>query len=217
MPASEEDFYDNRRRYQWARNRVAYLDKDARPYVHLMDGGLADNIGLRSLEDAFLRTSGFIRRLINEGEIDKLVFIVVNARTEDQDGLSRSESPPSLRTVAFKTATVALDNYSFETIEFMRDHATARKQTQKVIAACQKMLDKCEGQHLPELAKTIDPYVIEVNFEAIPDPVRRNYFLGLPTSFSLSRDQVKELVEIGPQLLDQSPDFKAMLDSLSGH
>ncbi len=212
-----EDFYDNRRRYQWARNRVAYLDKDARPYVHLMDGGLADNIGLRSLGDAFLRTSGFIRRLINEGEIDRLVFIVVNARTDDQDGLSRSESPPGLGTVAFKTATVALDNYSFETIEFMRDHATARKQTQKVIAACQKMLEKCSAQRLQQLAKTIDPYVIEVNFEAIPDPERRNYFLGLPTSFSLSRDQVKDLIEIGPQLLDQSPDFKALLESLSRH
>ncbi|WP_239795385.1 patatin-like phospholipase family protein [Candidatus Nitrotoga arctica] len=213
----KEDFYVNRRRYQWALNQLAYLDKEARPYVHLMDGGLADNIGLRPLEDAFLRTSGFIRSLINEGEIDRLVFIVVNARTDDQGDFSRAESPPSLGTVAFKTATIALDNYSFETIEFMRDLAAARKQTQMVIAACQKMLDKCMGQRLPQLAKTIEPYVIEVNFEAISDPGRRNYFLGLPTRFSLSRNQVKDLVDIGPQLLDQSPDFKALLESLSGN
>lgn len=213
----EEDFYTNRRRYQWAHNRLAYLDKDARPYVHLMDGGLADNIGLRPLEDAYLRTSGFIRRLMSAGEIEKLVFIVVNARTDDQDDLSRAESPPSLGTVAFKTATIALDNYSFETIEFMRELATARKQTQIVIDACQQKLEKCPGQHLPKLAKSIDPYVIEVNFEAIHDPSRRRYFLGLPTSFSLSHAQVNDLVEIGPQLLDQSPDFKALLDSLTQH
>lgn len=212
----KEDFYSNRRRYQWSLSQLSYLDKEARPYVHLMDGGLADNIGLRPLEDAFLRTSGFIRGLINEGKIKKLVFLVVNARTDDQDDLSRAETPPSLGTVAFKTATIALDNYSFETIEFMRSLASARKQAQMVVDACQKMLDKCSGQNVPKFAKAIDPYVIELNFEAIRDPERRRYFLGLPTSFSLSRDQVKDLIEIGPQLLDESPDFKTMLDSLSG-
>jgi NTE family protein len=216
-----EDFYNNRRRYQWARNRLAYLDKEARLYVHLMDGGLADNIGLRPLEDAYQRTSGFIRPLILNKEIDKLVFIVVNARTADQDDLSRSESPPGLGAVAYKTATVALDNYSFETIEFMRDLATARKQTQTVVAVCRQKLEQCprqdQPQRLPGLAQAIDPFVIEVNFEAIVDPARRRYFLGLPTSFVLSREQVRDLVEIGPQLLDGSPDFKAMLEALSAH
>ena len=95
---------------------------------------------------------------------------VVNARTADQDALSRSESPPGLGTVAFKTATIALDNYSFETIEFMRELATARKQTQTVLTACQQKLDQCPGQTLPKLAKSLDPYVIEVNFEALADP-----------------------------------------------
>lgn len=210
----EEDFHVNRRRYQWAKNRLAYLDKAARPYVHLMDGGLADNIGLRPIEDAFQRTSGFIRQLISAGEIEKLVFVVVNARTADQDALSRSESPPGLGTVAFKTATIALDNYSFETIEFMRELATARKQTQMVLTACQQKLDQCPGQTLPKLAKSLDPYVIEVNFEALADPERSRYFLGLPTSFALSREQVKDLVEVGPQILEQSPDFKGLLESL---
>jgi len=210
----EEDFHVNRRRYQWAKNRLAYLDKEARPYVHLMDGGLADNIGLRPIEDAFQRTSGFIRRLISAGEIEKLVFVVVNARTADQDELSRSESPPGLGTVAFKTATIALDNYSFETIEFMRELATARKQTQMVLAACRQKLEQCPEQTLPKLAKSLDPFVIEVNFEALADPERRRYFLGLPTSFVLSREQVRDLVEVGPQILEQSPDFKSLLESL---
>jgi hypothetical protein len=34
------------------------------------------------------------------------------------------------------------------------------------------------------LAADIEPYVIEINFEAIPDPARRNYF---PTGIRWTR------------------------------
>jgi hypothetical protein len=37
----------------------------------------------------------------NLGQIEKLVVIVVNTRTEDQDVISRKESPPKLDTVAY--------------------------------------------------------------------------------------------------------------------
>lgn len=209
------DYTTNRRRYQWARDRLVYLDKEARPFVHLMDGGLADNIGLRGIESDYQRSSGLTNRLINNGEIEKLVIIVVNARTEDQDSLSRDEEPPGLKTVAFKTATVSLDNYSFETVEFMKDLRRERLKAQKNIAVCQERLDNCPGSpRLPAFAAPLDPYVIEVNFEALPDPDRRSYFLSLPTSFSLSREQVDRLIGVPGELLDSSADFRALLLSL---
>ena len=43
------DYYIDRRRYTWAEHQSTYLDKGATPYVHVMDGGLADNIGWRAL------------------------------------------------------------------------------------------------------------------------------------------------------------------------
>lgn len=209
------DYGTNRRRYQWARDRIAYLDKEARPFVHLMDGGLADNIGLRGVESAYQRSSGLINRLINDGAIEKLVVIVVNARTEDQDSLSSDEAPPGLKTVAFKTATVSLDNYSFETVEFMRDLRRERVQAEKNIAACRQRLDQCPGSApLPAFAAPLDPYVVEVNFEALPDPDRRRYFLALPTSFALSAEQIDRLIDVAGELLDGSADFRTLLQGL---
>jgi NTE family protein len=116
---AEQDYFLNRRRYQWARNRLSFLDKPERPYVHIMDGGLADNIGLRAIDSAYRR--GFIRHRLNDGLIEKLVVVVVNARTEAQDEVMRMESPPSLAFVAYKTATISMDNYTFETIEMIRE------------------------------------------------------------------------------------------------
>jgi NTE family protein len=210
-----KDYRDNRRRFYWARNRAMYTDDVALPYVHLMDGGLGDNIGLRPIEAAHQRSSGFVRKLFNDGEIEKFVLIVVNAHTTDADTISRDESPPGLSTVALKTATVAMEHYSMETVEAVKDLRDARKRAQQNIAACQKRLEQCPGSpQLPKLRAEIEPYVIEVDVEALADPDERKYFLSLPTSFALDKDQVQALIDVGPRLLNESPDFQALIESV---
>lgn len=210
------DYELNRRRFHWARNQTLYLDKASRPYLHLMDGGLADNIGLRAIEAAYRRSNGFIRRFLNEGQIEKLVILVVNARTEPQEGLSRRERPPGLATVAYKTATISMDNYSFESVEVVKELLEERRKAQRDIEACQRILDeRCPGgRRLPAFPVVVDPYVIEVNFEAIREEERRNFFLNLPTSFALAPDQVQALIEAGQELLDRSPEFRRLLKAL---
>jgi NTE family protein len=211
------DYETNRRRYYWARNRALYLDDARRPYLHLMDGGLADNIGLRPIEAAYRRSSGFIRRLMNEGEIEKLVIIVVNAGTQSVDTISAKESPPGVDVVAVKTATVAMGNYSAETVEVLKELRETRERAQRNLAACQRRLADCPGAPpLPRLASEIEPYVVEINFEAIPDPARRDWFWHLPTSFALTREQVDALLAVGPELLGAAPEFKELLESLAG-
>src|SRR5205807_1008916 len=210
-----EDYDTNRRRYYWARNRAMYANDAELPYLHLMDGGLGDNIGLRPIEAEFRRTSGFIRKLLSDHQIEKFVVIVVNAHTIGKDTISKHESLPGVFDVAYGTTTIAMDNYSVETVEVMKELRDERLKAQKNIAACQKRLDQCPGvPQIPKLAGDIDPYVIEVNFEAVRDPEQKKYFLSLPTSFYLEKDQVQALIDIGPQLLEQSPDFRAFLEGL---
>ena len=83
-----KDFGINDRRHVWAENLAEYHEnKSARPFHHLMDGGLADNIGLRYILDAFLRTSGPIFQ--RKARMDHLVIVVVNAETDGSDKLDR--------------------------------------------------------------------------------------------------------------------------------
>ena len=153
------------RRYDAAKNLDFYKDKQ-NAYVHLMDGGLADNIGVRALLDAY--DHGFIDQKIQNGAIQRLVLIVVNARTEAEDRLSRKASPPGIFTVAGKTATIAMDNYSFESIAQFREELSNRVQTQMDLAAYRLLQEKyAPGAPKPQQFKQdIDPYVVEVNFEA---------------------------------------------------
>lgn len=203
------------RRYDAAENLNAYLDKQ-NAYVHLMDGGLTDNIGTRAILDAYERD--FIRSRINQGKIKHLVLIIVNARTESEDTLSRKAAPPGIITVAEKTATTAMDNYSFESIDKVRSEFYARVQIQKDLEAANRRLEQyCpQAPKFPPFKADVDTYVVEINFKAaalIPDEDPR-YYLDLPTSFSLSKEQVEKLIAIGPKLLRASPQFQCLLKVL---
>ena len=203
-------------RYNAAKNLSVYMDKE-NSYIHLMDGGLSDNIGARAVLDAFDR--GYIRTRINQGAIKHLVFLVVNARTQSEDQLSRKEKPPGFFTVAEKTATVAMDNYSYDSVIKLREALYTRVQTQKNDQACVALLSKyCPEAPKPiPFAADIDPYVIEINFEAaaqIPGEDPR-YYLNLPTSFKLSKEQVAKLIAIGPKLLQAAPQYQCMLKVLA--
>lgn len=209
-------YYADPRRYYRDRVALDYLElKSERPYIHLVDGGLADNIGLRPIENAYQESDGFILPLINGRLIKQFVVIVVNARTVSSDTLSQSESPPGIVTVGLKTATTAMDNYSFETVQFARDMVSKEWKDKQTIEQCQQLITrKCGGSvPLPTLP-AIKPYVIEVNFEAIKDKARRNHFQNMPTNFALTKQQVQELIDVAKELLLSNPTFQCLQNDL---
>lgn len=202
----------NPRRYQWAYNQFLYhADKALHPYVHLMDGGLSDNIGARYIGDNFNHTSGFLYQ--RKTAIDELVVIIVNAKTQPPEHLDEDESPPDLIDVAYKTSTVSMDNYSFETIQMLSDMLNISSRAAQEILHCQAAIDQhCRsGYQLPTLSHQFNVTVVEINFLNVSDPEKRRRLLSLPTSFSLTKPQVDELIGVGAELLEQSKAFNDLL------
>jgi predicted acylesterase/phospholipase RssA len=215
LALAAHDYFVNRRRFVFASHQATYLDKAATPYVHVMDGGLADNIGLRALARQLWAPEGFIARRFNLRQMSRLVLIAVNARAAGPQTLNQHESPPGLVDVAFKTATVALDNYSFDTIELVRAQRHELREAAKDVAHCKKVArdeeKDCPSFPSPEI------FVIDVGLEAIPDPARKARLMSIGTNYSLSKDDVQMLIDAGHDLLDLDPDFQRLLASLAPH
>lgn len=197
-----EDYYLNRSRYYWAQSQLKYVD-EPQPYVHLMDGGLADNIGLRSIVNAYEQSNGFISA--NLGDMDRLVIIAVNARTQSKDTISDSHHTPHIiPSVAMATATISMDNYSFDTVDFTDRMMRDLRQNEMLAARSSQP----SSFHAPV------PYVIEISFEAIPDKQVREAFEGMGTNFHLPTEQVRALVSMGCNLLKNDPGYRCMLEDL---
>jgi NTE family protein len=202
----------NMRRYLWAANRAPYhADKGDHRFLHLMDGGLADNLGLRYLMDNFRRSSGFLFQ--RKSAIDRLVVIVVNAKTEPPENLDMEESSPGLMGMAYKTATVSMDNFTYETVEMTGELLDASRQAAETVEICRKLLEEhCRaGDKLSPMGHRFEVYVIEINFLDVANGARREHLLSLPTTFSLDREDVDDLIKVGGELLCQSAKFQKLL------
>ncbi|MES1210239.1 MAG: patatin-like phospholipase family protein [Pseudomonadota bacterium] len=205
-----KDYDVNRRTWRWARNRLAHLDKAANPFVHVMDGGLADNLGLRAILAEMWSPTGFILRRINTGRVAKLLVLTVNAKAGDRGALNRDAESPGLPDVAFKTATVAMDELTGDTIEVVADFKREMMRAQQSIDDCQLVLDdQCpRAPRLPRLPASVDMEVVDISLDTIPDAARRAKLLAIPTAFSLTKDQVDALIAAAEELLSSNKAFQ---------
>jgi predicted acylesterase/phospholipase RssA len=206
------------RRYARATQARSYQDSTARPFIHLLDGGIADNIGLRGPYYAATSTDGgwSLLRMINMDKIHKVVVIVVNAGTDPDTKYDKQESAPGVKDVLSTVLNVPMDNYSFETIELLKESfdqwlkdAQARKDCEDILKA------NCPQAKLPggPLAK-VDFYPVLIAFDSLEDPQERAFFKNLPTTFTLPSKTVDRLRTVGAKLLNGSKEFKKLLEDL---
>lgn len=214
-----EDPLINPPRYLRARALRSYNDASSRPYLHLLDGGVSDNIGLRgpltSIRSGDPDPS--VLRRINAGAVDRLVVIVVDAKTKPDTGIDKKPTPPGLKTVLTKIATVPLDNYSFETVQALRDEFKRWRADSRNYEDCQEILAAgCPDAEMPdEPPKKIEMYPVYVGFDRIPDAKRRRYFQTMATSFHLPDQQVTDLRQIARTLLESSDAFQKLMTELN--
>lgn len=213
---------ENAPRTARAERRLSYADTgpEKRDYIHLTDGGVADNIGLREPLAAMtgLNNSWSVMRLINLEQVKKLVVIVVNAATNPATQRDKTPDVPGLLNTVMAAATVPLDNYSFETLEALRAIVKEFNNEARNISACKAITASKGKQCVPEIdmPPQIEFFPVEVAFEYIEADAERNWFKNLPTSFELPRDTVDKLRAVGRKLLGEDQNFKDLMKELHG-
>jgi hypothetical protein len=118
--------------------------------------------------------------------------------------------------VLTSSATIPLDNYSFDTVNRARSVVQEYNQGVLLRKACKKILNKaCPDAELPggELYE-VDVYLSQVAFDFIADPKTRHEFKNLPTTFALPPKTVDALKQMGRELLQNDPQFKRLLQEL---
>ena len=188
-----------------------------RPYLHLVDGGVADNIGVRGVLETLeeLAASAAFKGEIGFGVIRRIVLIVVNARSAPRTDWDQKESPPGMIGQLLQASGVPIDRYSFETVELMKDRAEITKWRRDLRVAQARLAGMSEAQAEASVPK-ISLEVLDVSFDAIPDPKERDYFLNLPTSFALPPGDVDKLREVAGRLLRQTPEYQTIVREFGG-
>jgi NTE family protein len=183
----------------------SYADSKNKPYIHLVDGGLADNLGMQSLIDD-ITAVGSASRLMELGGMQRpkrLVIIVVNSAASRGEEWNRREAVPGPLTSFLALGDRSGERADYQTIEAFRAALESWKKSER------------EARHTP--GDSPDYYFIQVGFDAIANASERSFFLNLMTTFTLPDSTVDRLVAAGGKILRDSPEFKRLMTDLSAN
>jgi NTE family protein len=191
----------------------ALADGANRPFIHLVDGGISDNVGMRGVLDALQ----VIEAMHGAGEptpldrVKRVVVFVVNSLSSPPTNWDRSEQGPGMVEVLLKSSGVPIDHYSYEAVELLKDISARWENARRLreLAGCSsgKESPVCAAIRVPQ-AKI---YAIDVSFPALKDKAELAYLNQQPTSFVLPAEAVDRLRAAAGTIISTSPDFQRVL------
>lgn len=199
------------RQFHHVNNLRPYLDAERKKYIHLVDGGVADNLGLRTALDRVLLYGNFWNTIKNFGleNIHKVIFIIVNAETEVDNSLSLRDKLPGVAAMLGSYSSIAITRYNFETVMLLRESFDGWKSEVQENRCANKTVSTEPGG-----CGDIEFYLIEVKFDALNDKDERTYYKTLPTSFKLSEEVVDELRTVAGRILNESSEYRRLMEDL---
>ncbi|MEE9328102.1 MAG: patatin-like phospholipase family protein [Cocleimonas sp.] len=184
-----------------------YRDNKQLKYLHLVDGGVADNLGIRSILDAITFHNDDMwstMKTYGMKQTKKMVFMSVNAASFLNTNLAKKIRAPSTVDIIDTTTTIQSNKYNNETIDLLTSKFPLWKKQVKQGRCQEKPSHDCGD---------IEFELIEINLEDLSDSEIQD--LGIvPTTLELPNKTVDQLISAGEKLTIRSKKFQNLLKDL---
>jgi NTE family protein len=191
----------------------AYGDSAHRPYLHLVDGGVSDNVGMRAVLDS-LEILEALHEIGMATPLDgarRIIVFIVNSLSSPPTNWDATENPPGTVDILLKSAGTPIDAFSYEAVELLKDMAeqwrTLRLIRDSAAMAANKDPAVAKAVRVPDA----ELYAIDVSFPALKDKAEFDYLNQQPTSFVLPPEAVDRLRAAPGTIIMDSPEFKRLL------
>jgi NTE family protein len=199
------------RRAVIARNADRYLDPAQTRYIHLMDGGIADNLAMRALINGIIALDDDTDAFRHIAMIARRVMVIsVDGEAASDPTLNQQRVVSGLGQIFSAVSGTQIDSYNFETLLLARD------QVEKLTERLRRV--RCH------IAKTIDGhdcadvqgYVLHLSLSGVADPEVRKRLQAIPTGLTIPDEDVDTLVSWGKRLVMEDTDIRAAISGLAG-
>ncbi len=173
----------------------SYANKEERKFIHLVDGGLTDNLGLLALYELVELAGGitpFMQQVGGEAP-SKIVVISVDAATRPQYEMELSNRVASIEDTVSAMTNTQVYSANVRTLDLM---------TKSV---------RRWASELGSEERVIEPYLVQIDFSQIPDESQRRFFNAIQAGFTLTKEEADELIRAGRELLMNNPEFERFL------
>jgi NTE family protein len=199
------------RRALLARTANRYLDPERTKYVHLLDGGISDNLALRGVTNGAIaldENNEAFRRVALKAR--RVLVLSVDGQSAADPAISKQRVVTGLSQIFGAVSGTQIDAYNFETL------ILTASELRQLIASLRKV--RCAQ------ARVIDGHdcadvrgaLVHISLAGIPDPQERQRLQAIPTGLTIPDADVDALVSSGEQLVQQNSAIRELISDLDG-
>lgn len=199
LNGSDQHLLQNQNRQEYLNHVQHYANSRERPYLHLLDGGLTDNLGLRHLlEMNEIYSSRSLKNNFISGSTKRIIVITVNAQNQISSNIDKSAAVPGFMDALNATINIPIDQQSQETVRRFR-----------------ALIDGISESTYNQYGEKVKAYFINLSLHDLPASPLRRQLLNIPTTFYLPPDDINQLKSAAPILLKRSTEYQRLLQDLA--
>jgi len=199
------------RRRHTAELAQTYMNKRDNSYVHLLDGGVSDNLALRGLiqlmTPATEAASDEPERL---KKIQHVLIVSVDGQAEADSKISDVPYLSSIFRILGAVTSTVIDRYGFETL------IHAREMTERLSAGISRKDCPLGADGRPLPCRTVHAHFAHVSLDDIAQGETRSRLASIPTGLTIDGPDVDALIAAGHDAVLCDPDMRAFFATQPG-
>jgi NTE family protein len=194
-------------------NLHGYQVAGPKSFVHLVDGGLADNLAMRSVLEAMegMEALYFANQPTPLRHIRRVIVFVVNSHSSPETHWNEAERAPGNVALLIRAMGVPINHYSYEAVEMLKDTRERWQNLRRIRDSPIFVANKDAELARMVSAPSIDIYAIDVSFATLTDKAEYEYLNELPTTLALPSEAVDRLRSAAGTIIYSSPEFQRLL------
>jgi NTE family protein len=199
------------RRVVLARSADRYLDPDRTKYVHLLDGGISDNLALRGVANGGIAlddTTDTFRRVALKTR--RVLVLSVDGQSATDPTISKQRVVTGLGQIFGAVSGTPIDAYNFETLILTNTELRRLVESLRKVRCAQARV--IEGHDCADVRGAL----VHISLASILDPQVRQRLQAIPTGLTIPDEDVDLLVSSGESVVQQNDTIRALISDLNG-
>ena len=199
------------RRALLARIANRYLDPERTKYVHLLDGGISDNLALRGVVNGGIAlddTTDAFRRVALKAR--RVLVVSVDGQSAPDPDLSKQRVVTGLSQIFGAVSGTQIDAYNFETLVLTESELRNLVDGVRKVRCAQRRV--IEGHDCADVRGAL----VHISLASIPDPQERQRLQAIPTGLTIPDEDIDLLVSAGESLVQRNDAIHGLISDLDG-
>lgn len=182
-----------------------YLNSEQTKYVHLLDGGIVDNLALRGLVNSIFLLKNSPKTTLERGfyRWRRILVVSVDGEGGQDTSWARERNVSSIGQILANVSGAQIDEYNFETLDLTRQE----------IQQLSDHLAKVRCSQAPTIdgfaCDDVEGTFVHVSLRDVEDPEVRKRLEAIPTGLTLSEEDLDLLIESGKNAIFNSEIIRA--------